>query len=106
MKSAYGTKTVVPQVPRDYDFLNGQGVGPFQEQPGDVDGNKDGGNGLKDTDGGTPTNEADAGGFPGTGEPNEPGVNGAIDPVDIDVTKRLQPAGIGKGRLEEGLVSY
>ncbi|XP_077538960.1 uncharacterized protein LOC144151713 [Haemaphysalis longicornis] len=64
------------------------------EKPGDVDGNKDGGNGLKDTDGGTPTNEADAGGFPGTGEPNEPGVHGAIDPVDLDVTKRLQPAGI------------
>lgn len=62
--------------------------------PGDADGNKNDDNGPKGSDGGPPTNEADGGGFPATGEPNQPGVDDGIDPVDIDVTKRLQPAGI------------
>lgn len=80
--------------------LPGSGVGSDsndfdnQDEPGNTEGNKKDVNGLEDSDGRTPAHEADAEGFRPTVESNEPGVDDAIDPVDLDVTNRRGPVGI------------
>lgn len=65
-----------------------------QDEPGNTEGNKKDVNGLEGSDGGTRTYEADGRGFRPTVESNEPGVDDAVYPADLDVTKGRGPVGI------------